>query len=105
MRSLLRLAHRIVAILLTLALLLLNLRLYVPSAADYGPNHIGADVVPQLRFIGAALRQGSGQQMQAFFPEGFFFSHVLYGLAWAELGMRLPATDALHTQALAEARW
>jgi hypothetical protein len=105
MRSLLRLTHRIVAFILTLGLLLLNLRLYWPSAADYGPDQVGADVVPQLRFIGAALRDGSGEQMQGFFPEGFFFSHALYGLAWAELGMRLPATDALHAQALAEARW
>jgi hypothetical protein len=105
MRSLLRLTHRVVALVLTLGLLLLNLRLYWPSAADYGSGRVGPDVVPQLRFIGAALRDGAGERMQAFFPEGFFFSHALYGLAWAELGMRLPAADALRAQALAEARW
>jgi hypothetical protein len=105
MRVLLRLTHRVIAIGMTLGLLLLNLRLYAPSAADYGPDQIGPDVVPQLRFIGAALRDGAGEQMQGLFPEGFFFSHVLYGLAWAELGMRPSATGELRTQALAEARW
>jgi len=104
-RSLLRFTQRVVAILLTLGLLVLNLRLYLPSAADYGPDQVGPDVVPQLRFIGAALRDGAGERMQAFFPEGFFFSHALYGLAWAELGQRLPPADALRAQALAEARW
>ncbi|MFL5804102.1 MAG: hypothetical protein ACJ8CR_20450 [Roseiflexaceae bacterium] len=105
MRQLLHLTHRLVALALTLGLLLLNSRLYSPSAADYGPDRIGADVVPQLRFIGAALRDGADERMQSFFPEGFFFSHALYGLAWAEVGMRRPPADALRTQALAEARW
>src|SRR5262245_7936680 len=70
---LLQLTHRVVATILTLGLLLLNLRLYWPNAAEYGSDTVGADVVPQLHFIGAALREGSGERMQAFFPEGFFF--------------------------------
>src|SRR5690606_32578585 len=37
------------------------------------------------------------------FPEGYFFSHVLYGLAWVELGMREPAGG--RAEALREARW
>jgi hypothetical protein len=101
----LRLIYRAVVTLLAVALLLLNLRFYLPSAADYGPDRIGPDVVPQLMFIGAALRDGAGQRMQALFPEGFFFSHALYGLAWVDVGMRRPAQDALRAQALAEARW
>jgi hypothetical protein len=86
-------------------LLALNLRFYLPSAAGYGPDRLGPDVVPQLNFIGAALRDGAGQRMQSLFPEGFFFSHALYGLAWVDVGMRQPAQDALRAQALAEARW
>jgi hypothetical protein len=99
------LLSRVTAAVLTLALLLLNLRFYVPSAAGYGPDRLGPDVVPQLNFVGAALRDGAGQRMQALFPEGFFFSHVLYGLAWVDVGMRRPAADVLRAQALAEASW
>jgi hypothetical protein len=83
----LRLIHRAGVALLAAALLLLNLRFYLPNAADYGPDRIGANVVPQLTFIGAALRDGAGQRMQRLFPEGFVFSHALYGLAWAQVGM------------------
>ena len=79
----LRLIHRAGVALLEAALLLLNLRFYLPNAADYGPDRIGARVVPKLTFIGAALRDGAGQRMQWLFPQGFVFSHALYGLAWA----------------------
>jgi hypothetical protein len=101
----LRLISRAVAVALTLVLLLLNLRFYLPSSADYAPDRLGPDVVPQLNFVGAALRDGAGQRMQALFPEGFFFSHALYGLAWVDVGMRRPAQDDLHARALAAARW
>jgi hypothetical protein len=100
-----RLLYLLGAAALTLALLPPNLRLYLPRAADYGPDRVGADVVPQLRFVGAALRDGAGERMQALFPEGFFFSHALYGLAWVEVGLRQPAAAPFRARALREARW
>src|SRR6266540_1170809 len=93
------------AALLTLVLLLVNLRLYYPRGADYGPDRDGADVRPQLRFIGDALRHGAGERMQELFPEGYFFTHALYGLAWVEVGMRRPFGDPLREAALNEAHW
>ena len=89
----------------TLALLTLNLQLYTPESADYGPGKLGEDVVPQLRFLGRALRRGAGERMQSLFPEGYFFTHVLYGLAWVEVGLRVPPESALHAEALEEADW
>src|SRR5262245_49124893 len=105
MRRLLRFISRSIAAALVVLLLLLNLRFYLPNSADYAPDRLGPDVVSQLNFIGAALRDGAGQRMQALFPEGFFFSHALYGLAWVDVGMRRPAQDGLRAQALAEAGW
>jgi hypothetical protein len=105
MRRLLRFISRFIAAVLVALLLILNLRFYLPSSADYAPDRLGPDVVSQLNFIGAALRDGAGQRMQRLFPEGFFFSHALYGLAWVDAGMRRPAQDELRAQALAEARW
>lgn len=93
------------AIGVTLGLLVLNLRLYVPGAEAYSPDHLGPDTISQLHFIGQALRAGTGEDMQGLFPEGYFFSHVLYGLAWVEVGLREPAGSALHSEALIEARW
>jgi hypothetical protein len=69
------------AALLTLVLLLVNLRLYYPRGVDYGPDRDGADVGPQLRYIGDALGRGAGERMQELFPEGYFFTHALYGMA------------------------
>lgn len=105
MRQALSILLRAITALLTLMILLINLRLYLPRAADYGPDRAGADVEPQLRFVGAALRDGAGERMQRLFPEGYFFSQVLYGLAWVEWGMRQPDQDPRRAEALREARW
>jgi hypothetical protein len=91
--------------LVTLVLLALNLRLYAPGSADYGPDRVGGDVVQQLTFLGQALRAGAGERMQGLFPEGSAFTHVLYGLAWVEVGLRSAPESALHGKALEEANW
>lgn len=97
--------YRFSAALFTLLLVLLNLRLYVPRGAAYGPEQVGPDVEAQLRFIRAALNDGADEQMQTLFPEGAFFTNVLYGLAWVEIGRRRPEGSAERAAALAEARW
>ncbi|MFN2299829.1 MAG: hypothetical protein ACK2UB_13360 [Anaerolineales bacterium] len=91
--------------LLTLILLVLNLRLYGPESKAYGPDRLGPDVEAQLRFIGGSLRAGSGDDMQNVFPEGYFFSHVLYGLTWVEVGIRQPTGAPLYQEAVREAEW
>ncbi|HNT73544.1 MAG TPA: glycosyl hydrolase family 18 protein [Anaerolineae bacterium] len=97
--------YRLFAALATAILLVLNLRLHVPGSASYGPESLGRDIVPQLRFIGAALRAGAGEQMQGLFPEGYFFAHVLYGLAWVDVGLRVSPEAPLYAQALEESEW
>jgi hypothetical protein len=92
------------AALATLAIVVLNLRLYAPGAAAYTPGRLGPDTVPQLRFIAAALAQGAGEEMQGLFPEGDFFTRVLYGLSWVEVGLREQPGSTLHAEALREAR-
>src|SRR5688572_21572295 len=97
-----KIGYQLIAGLITLTLFVLNLRLYSAGSVAYGPTQLGSDVVPQLNFIGAALRDGAGEQMQGLFPEGFFFTHVLYGLAWVEVGLRVPVGTVLHARALEE---
>ncbi|MCP9446726.1 MAG: hypothetical protein NNA22_04040 [Nitrospira sp.] len=91
------------ALLCTIPLLLIQLRLYLPPTDVAGPGRFPPDVVAQLRFLRSALDRGAGEEMQQLFPEGFFFSHVLYGLAWVDAGAAVAADDPLRAQAIAEA--
>lgn len=95
--------YRLLVLLIGLLLLVLNAGLYFPAAGDYGTAAIPASAVAQLNFIGEALGSGAGGDMQGLFPEGYFFSHVLYGLSWVQVGLR--ADGDLRDEALREARW
>lgn len=60
------------------------------------------EMLAQLQFLRSELESGMGDKMQQLFPEGYFFSYMLYGLSWVNVGLQEPTTQA---QALAEARW
>lgn len=87
----------LIALPVTLVLGVINVRLYYTV---YTPQY--QDVVPQLKFIKEKLQAGAGEEMQQFFPEGYFFSYVLYGLTWVDVGLQ---DASQHEQALTEARW
>ncbi|MFQ5809099.1 MAG: hypothetical protein ACE5JM_05725 [Armatimonadota bacterium] len=95
-----RTLYRVAAGLLTVAVLVPNARLYRGGSDESG---VAPDVLPQLRFVGGALRDGAGERMQELFPEGYFFSYALYGMAWVEVGQREAPGSALHERALREA--
>mgnify|MGYP001444752910 CR=1 FL=1 len=92
-------ARRAAAVVVGLCALLGAVRLIAP-ATDVAGEPPG--VRRQLAFLRAELDAGAGDEAQALFPEGYFFLHALYGLAWVELGHRLPAE---RETALREARW
>jgi hypothetical protein len=96
--------YRVVAALLSVALLAWHVRLYLPSASAYGTTQLGGDVLAQLRFLDTALQARAGEQMQTLFPEGFFFSHALPGLAWVDVGLRAAPGSPQRQEALAYAR-
>ncbi|SBT54634.1 hypothetical protein [Micromonospora narathiwatensis] len=88
--------------LVSLAALIGVVRLVAPAIAA-GPSGSPPGVSRQLTFLRAELDRGAGEDAQALFPEGWFFAHVLYGLARVESGMRLPAGE--RGEAVREARW
>ena len=97
--------RRILAVVISVCALTGAVRLVAPATG-------GADGAPpgvrrQLAFLRAALDDGAAEDAQRLYPEGFFFLHALYGLAWVELGMRAPAGDLAGDRgtALREARW
>jgi hypothetical protein len=79
----------------------------VSATALAGAVHLetpaSTGVERQLTFIREALGSGAGAGAQSLFPEGYFFAHALYGLAWVDLGLGLP--PGRRGKALREARW
>lgn len=67
-------------------------------------GEIAEDAFAQLASIGRRLRQGQGASMQRIFPEGWFFSHALYGMAWVNVGLQ-SKDESVRAQAANEARW
>ncbi|WP_433372644.1 hypothetical protein [Streptosporangium sp. CA-115845] len=100
-RRTLRRARRLVTVVVGLCALAGVVRLVAPATA--GTTGEPAGVRRQLTFLRAALDGGAGDEAQRLFPEGYFFLHALYGLSWAEIGIREPAGE--RATALREARW
>ena len=100
-----RLIYGVMALSVALLLLLINVRLYHPDMDGYGIQEIGPDVLSQLHFIKIKLNEGSAEEMQALFPEGYFFSYAFYGLSWVNIGLREPEGSELRQEALRDARW
>lgn len=82
----------------------INVRLYTAPRGVSVRGEIAEDALLQLANIGRRLRAGEGTSMQRIFPEGWFFSHALYGMAWVNVGLQT-GDDALKRRAATEARW
>lgn len=100
-RRLARWSYLLVAVVVAVGAALGTVRLVVPATAGVTADPPG--VRRQLTFLRDELDAGAGEAAQRLFPEGYFFLHALYGLAWVEIGMRAPVP--LRDTALREARW
>lgn len=86
----------------TILWVVMNVRLYSHSSGVYTHERFESEVLPQLRFIRSALGQNRDVEMQSYFPEGYFFTNVLYGMSWVNVGLQ---DDLLRDQALTEAEF
>lgn len=98
-----RICRIFIGILLLVILGSISIHLALPLPRDIETNQ--RDVIAQLNFLKDALQRGAGEQMQSLFPEGFFFTHVLYGLTWVNVAIASPNDESLRTRAVTEARW
>src|SRR5690606_8883072 len=89
---------------IVLAVIALNLRLYDDLASTYVPGDVGEDALEQLASLEAALADGGAERMQAHFPEGYFFTYALFGLASMDVASLLPEDDPDREERLADAR-
>lgn len=90
---------------LTPLVLLGTLRLYSSSSADYDRQRVQREILPSMRFMRAEIENGSAENMDLLFPEGYFFNYALYGLTWVEVGLREEVGSPLYEEALRESRW
>jgi hypothetical protein len=58
-----------------------------------------------LNWIGDALRHGGGEATQAWYPEGFFFVHALYGQALVNQTLLNPEDADLVERNIRELKW
>ena len=75
---------------------------YSPELITSGPNQIDADLLKQLNYLEKSLNNGVAFEMQKQYPEGFFFSYLMYGLSWCELSKDLPEESLLKKKAIKE---
>jgi hypothetical protein len=87
------------------ALVILLWQLHHLSAQDYRPPGTGPDVEQQLNWLGQALRQGAGESTQDWYPEGYFFTHVIYGTALVNQTLLHPEDTALRQRNIQEVAW
>ncbi|HYV92720.1 MAG TPA: hypothetical protein VE978_13070 [Chitinophagales bacterium] len=78
----------------------LNGKLYhQPKFVAHGKTEINEDVLGQLRFLRTEIRDGGADDMQQYYPEGFVFMNVLYGLSWCEIAGAAGHQSALYKEA------
>lgn len=102
MRGILFKVIRITLAFLAVVLLWLNAKLYLPPVAEEDRGKVPRTAEAHLSWLRGELDDGSGEEMQRLFPEGYFFSYGLYGLAWVEIGLR---SEEHVDEAIREARW
>ncbi|OYV05198.1 MAG: hypothetical protein CFE26_12845 [Verrucomicrobiales bacterium VVV1] len=103
-KAIFRFAVLAAASIFAICLVWLNVRLYAVPKGSAERGVVAEDALDQLACIGRRLRAGEGADMQMIFPEGWFFSHALYGFAWVNVGLRTP-DPALKQRAVDEVRW
>jgi hypothetical protein len=103
MRKVVKVAVTVFVFLLLAGLVDINRQLYYrPSLASTQGAFINNDLRSQLTFLKHSLDDGSADEMQALFPEGFVFMNALYGLTWCDFASVLQADHYLKNEAIAE---
>lgn len=89
---------------LSLLVIRFNLQLHYQELHTEGQEQ--RDLRRQLQWIERGLKENNaGENMQELFPEGYFFAHVLYGLAWCEYANQYQPEGEEKQKAMREAAY
>lgn len=85
--------------------LLVKLLIVRKNSVRYSSSQIAdSDVLTQLNSIKNRLENGEAEKTQQIYPEGYYFSYVLYGFSWINVGLQ--TTDlGVKQKAISEAEW
>ncbi|MCB0712006.1 MAG: hypothetical protein KDD67_06720 [Ignavibacteriae bacterium] len=104
-RKIILIFYSLISLSIALPLILINVRLHqdaiIPIPVDADEHH---EIVRHLDWLRKEMREGSAEEMQRRYPEGFVFLHALYGLAWCNVAAKVH-DSTLKQKGLAEARW
>jgi len=94
-----------IGLFLFVLLIFINIRIYSgPNLKEQ--NSVNEDIILQLNFLENKLKnENLAKEMQQLYPEGYFFSYVLYGLSWSELAITVKDDPTLWNRAITEARY
>jgi hypothetical protein len=91
---------------LSVIIFLINTRMYYPVKQSFVENsRSGNDIIFQLNFLKNKIVSGTAKEMQGVFPEGYFFTYLLYGLTWAELCTQVPVESEIWQRGQKKAYW
>jgi hypothetical protein len=76
---------------------------YAPELISISGIEVDGDLVKQLNYLEKSLDGGTAYEMQKRYPEGFFFSYLMYGLSWCEIAKDLPEETSLKIKSVKEA--
>lgn len=74
----------------------------VPIFSKVENDVVNVSVLQQLNYLNAALKNGAADQMQKIYPEGYFFTHVLYGLSWCDFLAPVSHQSKLYKEGISE---
>jgi hypothetical protein len=97
-------SYATLTIFMSLIILRVNFCLLTVSAKSYPSGQVVPETLMQLKNIKRRLNAGEGENMQALFPEGWFFSHIVYGYSWVNVALS-SKSEPLRQQAIQEVRW
>ena len=102
--KILRIIISVLLVLLIFGIIYANYNLYYqPSLISQNGVMLNYDLIKQLNYLENKLDNGVDHEMQKQYPEGFFFSNLMYGLTWCEFAVDLPEGSTLKNKAVEEA--
>jgi hypothetical protein len=87
---------------LLIGLILIHINLGLFYAPSYSSDGIDKGQLENLRSLKTSIREDAPSKMQAIYPEGYFFMHVMYGLSWCEVAASTAQNSDLYKEAIKE---
>ncbi|MCB9262797.1 MAG: hypothetical protein H6607_10520 [Flavobacteriales bacterium] len=97
------LKYLLVALILLITVLIcsINVRL---KQTSFKKSELKEDIVNTLNFLENQInKKNLGQKMQQIFPEGYVFTHAVYGVSWCQLALAQKNDSEIRNKALHQA--